>query len=400
MKKVSFIQTTVLFLCGVFLTASVFQCRKDGALSKQFDRSFLETPDSTIFSPFYDSLVISPADPTAPDVNDIVKTRGVMGILKQYCGTANCHGGPISPKLDTYLEVAKYITPGSPESSKLWEYITTNDFNKAMPPVNYVFSDGTPTNMTTRDKNIIYNWIKNGAKENPDLADYRPTAIHLITTGCTSGNCHNQATTTGVWARSGLIPGITSADTIKWVTNASSNTYCQLVNETKMKEVWGAYKDSVKRFYADTNANASFRPWKTFGSPTTVQSVRGPLNDYDDIIMDIWYPKSLRTGTTVRYTDPVTGKKFYVSNTYLNASSTMVSRVDSTFHVANIHTNAWTTSLQGGMARADGNLSPSEIAIIKGWYFADPNIPDVYKYGKNNEGIFRYKKTMNVITKR
>ena len=78
----------------------------------------------------------------------------------------------------------------------------------------------------------------------------------------------------------------------------------------------------------------------------------------------------------------------------------MVSRVDSTFHVANIHTNAWTTSLQGGMARADGNLSPSEIAIIKGWYFADPNIPDVYKYGKNNEGIFRYKKTMNVITKR
>ncbi|MBL0307413.1 MAG: hypothetical protein IPQ25_15690 [Chitinophagaceae bacterium] len=36
-----------------------------------------------------------------------------------------------------------YITLGSPESSKLWEFITTNDFNKAMPPVNYVFSDGT-----------------------------------------------------------------------------------------------------------------------------------------------------------------------------------------------------------------------------------------------------------------
>ncbi|MBL0307412.1 MAG: hypothetical protein IPQ25_15685 [Chitinophagaceae bacterium] len=79
MKKVSVIQTVVLFICGVFLTASVFQCRKDGALSKQFDRSFLETPDSTIFSPFYDSLVISPSDPTAPDVNDIVKTRGVWG---------------------------------------------------------------------------------------------------------------------------------------------------------------------------------------------------------------------------------------------------------------------------------------------------------------------------------
>jgi hypothetical protein len=27
-------------------------------------------------------------------------------------------------------------------------------------------------------------------------------------------------------------------------------------------------------------------------------------------------------------------------------------------------------------------LSPSEIALIKAWYFADPNIPDVWKYGK------------------
>lgn len=399
MKKASVIQTTVLFFCAVFLTASVFQCRKDGTLSKQFDRSFLETPDTTLFSPFSDSVVVPAAD-VVPDVNDIVKTRSIQNILKQYCNTAKCHGGPISPKLNNYAEVAKWVTPGSPESSKLWNMITTNDFDNAMPPVNYIYDDGQHHEVSTKDKNIIYNWIKNGAKENPDLADYRPAAIQLIITGCTSGNCHNQATATGVWARSGLIPGITSADTIKFVTLASSNTYCQLVNESKMKEIWTAYKDSVKRFYADTTANASFRPWKTFGTPTTVKSVRGPLNDYDDIIMDVLYPKGGRTGTTVRYTDPVTGKKFYVKNTYLDATSTMLSRVDSTLHLANPHTSLWSTSLQGGMARADGNYSPSEIAIVKGWYFTDPNIPDVWKYGKNNTGIFRYKRTMNVITKR
>ncbi|MBL0307415.1 MAG: hypothetical protein IPQ25_15700 [Chitinophagaceae bacterium] len=62
--------------------------------------------------------------------------------------------------------------------------------------------------------------------------------------------------------------------------------------------------------------------------------------------------------------------------------------MDSTFHMAKMHLQMLGYQQKGGMARADGNLSPSEIAIIKGWYFADPNIPDVYKYGKNNEGSF------------
>jgi hypothetical protein len=375
------------------LSFTVWQCRKEvGVNAKQVDRSFTQIPDKTIFSPFYDSVVIEPSD-AIPDVNDIVKTRSVMSIMNEYCNTVNCHGGAIAPKLATYNDVAKYVIPGNPAASKLFEYVTTNNLNKAMPPVNVNHE------LTTKDKNILYNWILNGAKENPTLEDYKSTAIYLITTGCTSGNCHNEATAVGVWARSGLIPGITQSDTATFVTLASSNTYCQVVNKNIVDQVWGAYKDSVKKFYSDTLAYASFRPYKTFGSPTTVQSVRGPLNTYDDIIMDVMYPKGLRTGTTVRYTDPVTGKKFYVSNTYLNGSSSIVSRVDSTMHVRNPHTLAWTTSLQGGMARADGNLSSSEIAIIKGWYFADPNVPDVWKYGKNNEGIFRYRRTMNVITK-
>ena len=72
----------------------------------------------------------------------------------------------------------KFVTPGNPEGSKLWEFLTTNDFNKAMPPVN------SNHEMNTTDKALIYNWIKNGAKERPDLADFRPAAISLIITGC------------------------------------------------------------------------------------------------------------------------------------------------------------------------------------------------------------------------
>ena len=45
------------------------------------------------------------------------------------------------------------------------------------------------------------------------------------------------------------------------------------------------------------------------------------------------------------------------------------------------------------MAYGDGGLKPHEIALIKAWYFADPNIPAVWKYGNANAGIFKYRKT-------
>jgi hypothetical protein len=35
--------------------------------------------------------------------------------------------------------------------------------------------------------------------------------------------------------------------------------------------------------------------------------------------------------------------------------------------------------------------------LIKAWYFADPNIPDVWKYGTGNSGIFKYRKSGTII---
>ena len=394
MKRISVIQSISLFLVVMFMFASVFQCRKEGDLIKNLDRSFTGTKDSAIYAAFYESNTVSPADAT-PDVNDVIKFRGVQTIIHEYCGTSNCHGGPIAPKFDTYSEIMRYVAPGNPESSKLWNYLTTNDFDEAMPPVN------SNHEMTITDKTLIYNWIANGAKERPDLNDFRPAAISLIVNGCGSANCHNQATATGGWARKGLIPGLTSADTTQFtyinpVTGAVT-LYCQLSNETLRDQVWTAYKDSVKKFYSDTIAFASYRPWKTFATPRSALSTRGPLQNYDDILMDIMYPKSARSNSSVQYTDPTTLVTYYVKGNYLNVSSSMVSRVDSTVVLANPFTGVFATNHQGDMAYGDGGLKPHDVALIKAWYFADPNIPLVWKYGNANAGIFKYRKTGNII---
>jgi hypothetical protein len=59
----------------------------------------------------------------------------------------------------------------------------------------------------------------------------------------------------------------------------------------------------------------------------------------------------------------------------------------------------YSTSVGGGMAYDDGGLSRSDIALVKAWYFADPQIPDVWKYGTDGNGIFRYRKSGTIIKK-
>lgn len=347
-----------------------------------------------MYASFYESNSVSTAD-VVPDVNDKIKFRGVQTILHEYCATSNCHGGSIKPKFDTYPEIMSFVSAGNPEGSKLWDYLTTNDFNKAMPPVN------SNHEMNITDKSIIYNWIKNGAKERPDYNDFRPAAVELIISGCGSANCHNQATATGGWARKGLIAGLTSTDTTQYTylnpITGVATVYCQLSNVSLRNQVWTAYKDSVKKFYSDTLAFASFRPWKTFATPRSALSTRGPLNSYDDILMDIMYPKSARSNSSVQYINPTTLESYYSKGNYLNVSSSMVSRCDSTLLLANPFTGVYATAHQGDMAYGDGGLKPNEVALIKAWYFADPNIPAVWKYGTANAGIFKYRKTGKII---
>jgi len=390
MKKFSKLKTIALVIGALIFSLFIMQCTKTGVMAEQLNRSI--SPDSTVFAAFYDFTKINPSD-VVPDFNDSIVSKGVQSIVKEYCGISTCHGGPINPKLSTYEEISSLVVPGNPEASKLWNLLTTNDLNKAMPPVNAAHE------VAPGDKLKIYNWIKNGAKTSPDIADFRPAAIRIITTGCTSGNCHNVATSTGSWARKGLIAGLTSADTTTFalIRPTSTTYYCQLSNVTLRNQVWNAYKDSVRKFYSDTLAFASFRPYKTFSTPVVSSSVRGSLSSYDDILLDINYPKALRSNSTVVYSS--NGNNFYVRGNNLNSTSSLVSRIDSTVLLANPFTGVFASSHQGDMAYSDGGLTRNDIALIKAWYFADPNIPDIWKYGVGNAGIFKYRKSGTIIKK-
>jgi hypothetical protein len=393
----------IAILGTLTVTIGLIQCTKDNVNASLIDRDLVSVPDSTVFASFYDTVLISKHDLT-PDANDIISTTGVQSIVRTYCASPSCHGGNIGPKLTNYAEITSLVEPGNPEGSKLMELITTVDVAKAMPPINY------GSDLSTTEKTKIYNWIRNGAKERPNLVDFRPAAISLIVNGCGSANCHNQATVGGAWARRNLItfaPGDTVSYTYINPGTGSVTIYAQL-KEPRLSEVWNAYKDSVRKFYADTVANASFRPGKTFSAPVTASSVRGPLNSYDDILFDINYPKALRSHTRVIYTDPVTLKNYYVqgdnlaksaTSTSSSPTSSLISRIDSTIVVAAPRTQVFNASQHGDMAYGDGGFTPYEIALVKAWYFADPNVPDVWKYGLDGNGIFKYRKSGPIIKK-
>src|SRR5689334_19901670 len=98
MKKIPLIKTICILLCSVFFSLIIIQCTKVGVNAKTLDRGLASVPDSGVFSPYYDTTIITPHDVT-PDVNDLIVYRGVKSIIKQHCGTSNCHGGPINPKI-------------------------------------------------------------------------------------------------------------------------------------------------------------------------------------------------------------------------------------------------------------------------------------------------------------
>jgi len=115
-------------------------------------------------------------------------------------------------------------------------------------------------------------------------------------------------------------------------------------------------------------------------------------------LLDIIAPKAVRSNSSVVFIDG-TGKKYYVKGDNLNSSSTLLSRIDTTIVLANPRTKVWATKTQGDMAWSDGGLRPSDVAIIKAWYFTDPNIPDVWKYGTDGAGIFKYTYSGKIIVK-
>lgn len=371
-------------------TTVLTQCTKQNENAAALDRALTAT-DSTVFAQFYDSTIISTAD-VVPGINDVIRSQGVASIIQSRCGTTNCHGGAIEPSLKSYSDVKALVSAGNPEGSELFKLITTNNFHEAMPPV-------YAGELSTTEKVIIYNWIKNGAKETPGLEDFRPTAMKLIVSGCASVQCHNAPVLTADWGKKGLLGALSASDTTTFnYTSAGLPATALVLNSAKSDQVWKAYKDSCRKFYADTMVNASFRPYKTLSTPIGTTNKRSPLNNYDDVLLDIWVPKGIRTNSSVVFTD-ASGNKFYSRGDYLNNGDCFIRRIDSTLVYTNQRTGIDATA-SGNMAYDDSHWSPSEIALVKGWYFADPNVPEVWKYGINGQGVFKYNKSKNKILKK
>lgn len=367
------IKTLALLFCAVLISIVAVQCKKEGQNASSINRAMaLSNVDSTIFSPFYDTTVLNIA--TVKATNDSIITTGIQSIIKANCG--NCHNNNIKPNLVTFNDIKSLVTPGNPEGSKLWEVINTNDLNKAMPPVT------TAKIVSTEEKIAIYNWIKNGANETPALVDYRATAVRLITGGCTA-QCHNQNVNMGRWARTYFDFGrpLTTKDTITGMSHGSLNSVA--INDTMTALMWNAYKDSVSRYYSIAALKDTVKK--------AVSSPMDPLNTYNDIIFNISYPLAFRATTTSTAVAP--NKDLFTAANSL--SNNLLAKVDSTLYFKNVAkgTNS------GNMAYKDGHMTSSEIAIIKAWYFADPNIPDLWKYGNGTLPAFKDTKGNPIVKK-
>ena len=83
MKKNRLLQTIAVFVVVLISSASLLQCKKDGTLVKDLDRSFTGQADSTVYASFYESNTVSTSN-TTPDVNDVIQFRGVQTIPVSY----------------------------------------------------------------------------------------------------------------------------------------------------------------------------------------------------------------------------------------------------------------------------------------------------------------------------
>ena len=74
-RKVSYQKGIIGLFCVLFVSLLFVQCKKDGTNASLVSRALVNTPDTTIFSPFYDSTVVPFAN-LQPGINDIVVTAG------------------------------------------------------------------------------------------------------------------------------------------------------------------------------------------------------------------------------------------------------------------------------------------------------------------------------------
>jgi hypothetical protein len=124
----------------------------------------------------------------------------VLPLINSNCAIPGCHDGNSNEgaALTNYENISKYVTPGKPNQSKLYEVVTKNSSQEEfMPP--------SPRNPLTQNQiNLISIWILQGAENNScllfpcdtvNLVSYSTNIFPVIQNYCTG--CHSGSNPSG-----------------------------------------------------------------------------------------------------------------------------------------------------------------------------------------------------------
>ena len=177
-----------IILTGISLGVSIISCTKD------------KTP-----------MPVEPCDP-----NKVYFQNSIMPLINSNCAKSGCHDAITQKEelnLTSYAGVMKIVRPGKPGSSKLIEAINAGG-KEAMPP-------NTETPLTQEQKNLLIQWISDGALNSACAVDtsacdaavgtYATNVSKVIGTNCLG--CHSGANIKGgidLSAYSGVKSAVTS----------------------------------------------------------------------------------------------------------------------------------------------------------------------------------------------
>jgi hypothetical protein len=125
----------------------------------------------------------------------------VLPLFVSNCSSAGCHdagshqSGIVLTTYNSIMTTGK-IQPGQPNRSKAWEKIVENNYSDRMPPPPY-------NPLTQAQKDIIYTWIMQGAKNNScqnlqcdtTQVTYSATIKPMLLNYCIG--CHNSTNASG-----------------------------------------------------------------------------------------------------------------------------------------------------------------------------------------------------------
>jgi hypothetical protein len=166
----------------------------------------------------------NPIDTTGNADKTVCFSRDILPILTSSCAMSGCHNASTAAEgyvFDNYSHTMTAVSAGRPNSSKLYDIIKENE----MPP--------SPPYLTSAQKDSIYNWIKNGAK-NTECAVLCDTTVFtfsgavapIINTNCKG--CHNSSLQSGGINLDGYTNVVNAANSGKLVGTIKASGYPQM----------------------------------------------------------------------------------------------------------------------------------------------------------------------------